>query len=181
MINADHPSTRHQVDGWPTVSYLAAMNFQQSDALAARVVAGLQAQIQAHQRRYGATSNSAVIETTTGVVGDRGPGGGESAADGVSLSWHDFNLLLVVAQCRGGDVCGGGRGRHNGKQRGFRLLTDVLLCCARQPANGPAGMESDLIRAEAQLRLVGGGLVFLSPLFMYPPIYLWIDRDRPTD
>ena len=60
-----------QIDSWPTVSYLAAMNFQQSETLAARVVAGLQTQIQAYQQsRHHNTSD---IQSATAVNSPRMP------------------------------------------------------------------------------------------------------------
>lgn len=134
------------------------MNFQQSERLAARVVAGVQAQISSyHQSRHQGAGTPA-IESNTSVSSAqrrkhaRGVTADEERTD---LSWHDFNLLLVVAQCSGERVWRGTKDRRSGKQRRLQLMTDVLLCCADHPANADRDGESKLEQTEAQLRLVG--------------------------
>ena len=150
-----------QIDGWPTVSYLAAMNFQQSATLVARVVAGLEAEIDLYHKtnRHHHTSTSTTGSAASVARGSKGKGAVPTAeeATGVGLRWQDFNLLLVVVQCSGERVWRGkAGGRRDGETRRLQLMTDVLLCCAGQPANAPRGGESELARAEAQLRLVCG-------------------------
>ena len=133
------------------------MNFQQSERLAARVVAGVQAQISKyHQSRHqGAstttTKSSTSVSSSRGAKNARGVAKDEARID---LTWHDFNLLLVVAQCSDERVWRATNDRRSGKQRRLRLMTDVLLCCAGGTANSPQGEELKLDETEAQLRQV---------------------------